>query len=295
MDGRAVVVANPARVHDLRRLRLACGEAFAACGWPPPEFLLTTRDDSGAEVTAAAVRDGTSLVLAAGGDGTVRACAQSLAGTAIPLAIVPNGSANLAARALRIPGDMAGALATALHGEQRTIDVAFADGTAFVAMAGMGLDAAVVGAAPAPLKRRAGWLGYAAAAVPLLARQPSSFTIALDGQPPRAIQAQTIAVGNLGLLPGGFELLPGARMDDGLLDVAVLAPSGLPGWASIGVRVVARSRQDDSQLRRYQAHQVEISAEAELPRQADGELLGAARSLRVAVQPGALTVMVPAS
>jgi diacylglycerol kinase family enzyme len=293
VEQHAIVVANPTRVRDLRRLRLACSEAFVANGWAPPEFLLTTREDSDGGLTAAAVRAGMSLVLAAGGDGTVRACAQALTGTAVPLAILPTGSANLAAMALRIPADLPAALSTALHGEQRTIDLALADGTACVAMAGMGLDAAVVGAAPVSLKRHAGWLGYAAASVPMLAGRPSSFTVSLDGQPPMAFVARTIAVGNLGLLPGGFPLLPDARMDDGLLDVAVLAPAGLPGWASIGVRVIAGSRYDDSQLQRYQAREVEINADAELPRQADGELLGPARTLHVAVRPGALTVMVP--
>jgi diacylglycerol kinase family enzyme len=293
MGCHAVVVVNPVRVHDMARLRQACGEAFAACGLPPPRFLLTTPDESGVGLTAAAVRDGTDLVLAMGGDGTVRACAQSLAGTVVPLAIVPNGCANLAAKALRIPGDLAGALATALHGEQRKIDLAEADGMACVAMAGIGLDAAVVGAAPVPLKRHAGWLGYAAAAVPMLAGPPASFTVALDGRPPLTISARSVAVGNLGLLPGGFALLPDARMDDGLLDVAVLAPAGLTGWVSIGVRVIAGRRDDDSQFQRYQAREVEISADADLPRQVDGELIGAGRSLHVVAQPGALTVMVP--
>jgi diacylglycerol kinase family enzyme len=162
-------------------------------------------------------------------------------------------------------------------------------------MTGIGLDAAVVKGAAGPLNRHAGWLGYAAAAVPRLARRPAVFTVVLDGQSPFTVTAQTVAVGNLGLLPGGFVLLPDARMDDGKLDVAILAPAGLPGWASIGIRVVAASRHDDRQLRRYQARRVDVRADAELPRQADGELMGTGRSLSVVAQPGALRVMVPRS
>ncbi len=291
----AAVIVNPARVRGLPRLRLACAEAFAASGWSAPEVMLTTPDDPGAGICAEALRAGADLVLAVGGDGTVRECAQSLAGSAVPLGIVPNGAANLVARALRIPGDLNGALTTALRGERRSIDLAVADGTACVAMTGMGLDAAVVKAATGRLKRHAGWLGYAAAALPRLARRPVVFTVALDGQSPFTVAAQTVAVGNLGLLPGGFSLLPDARMDDGKLDVAILAPAGLPGWVSIGVRVVGASRHDDSQLRRYQARQVEVSADTELPRQVDGELLGASRTLSVVARPGALRVMVPRS
>lgn len=298
-DGRvgrdAVIVVNPNCAGDLPRLRLACAEAFAASGWPTPRFLLTTKDDAGSDMTAAAVRAGAGLVLAVGGDGTVRACAQSLAGSAVPLAIVPNGAANLTARALGIPGDMARCVAVALHGDSRSIDLAEADGIACIAMAGIGLDAAVVGATPRLLKRHTGWLGYAAAAVPNLIRPPVRFTVTMDELPTRVLRAQTVAVGNLGLLPGGFALLPDARMDDGVLDVAVLAPAGLPGWASIGLRVVARSRHDDGQLQRYQAKKIEIRSEAELPRQVDGELIAPGRSLRVAVRPGALRVMVPSA
>lgn len=293
MGRDAVIVVNPARVGDLRRLRLACAKSFAASGWPPPEFLLTTPDDAGAGLTAGAVLAGAALVLAVGGDGTVRACAQSLAGTAVPLAIVPGGAANLTAKALRIPADVAGAIAVGLQGAVRSIDLAEADGMTCIAMTGIGLDAAVVGAAPAVLKRHAGWLSYAAAAVPKLRTGPARFTVTMDGLAPRVIRAQTVAVGNLGLLPGGFTLLPDARMDDGLLDVAVLAPAGLPGWVGIGLRVVASSRRDDRQLQRYQVREVAISADAELPRQVDGELIAPGNSLHVVVRPGALRVMVP--
>jgi diacylglycerol kinase family enzyme len=286
-------VVNPACAGDVRQLRLACDEAFAADGREPPEFLLTTPEDHGSGLTAAAVRAGASLVLAVGGDGTVRACAHSLADTGVPLSIVPNGSANLTAKALGIPGGLASALSVGLRGDTRSVDLADADGMTCVAMAGIGLDAAVVGAAPALLKRHAGWLGYAAAAVPKLIGAPAAFRVAVDGLAARDIRAQTVAVGNLGLLPGGFTLLPDARMDDGVLDVAVLAPAGLPGWASIGFRVIAGSRRDDGQLQRCQAREVEISADAELPRQVDGELISPGRSLRVAVRPGALSVRVP--
>jgi diacylglycerol kinase family enzyme len=289
----AAIVLNPVRVRDVPQLRLACVRACTASGWAPPEFLVTTPEDAGSAVTAAAVRAGASLVLAVGGDGTVRACAQSLAGTGVPLSIVPNGCANLTAKALGIPGDLESAIAVGLHGDPHSIDLADADGMTCVAMAGIGLDAAVVGAAPALLKRHAGWLGYAAAAVPKLIGPPARFTVAMDGQPARLLVAHTVAVGNLGLLPGGFELLPDARMDDGMLDVAILAPAGLAGWASIGVRVALRSRRDDGQLQRCQAREIEISSDADLPRQVDGELSAPGRSLRVVVRPGALRVMVP--
>ena len=108
-------------------------------------------------------RPAPGLVVAAGGDGTVRACAQALAGTQVPLGIVPLGTANLAARALGIPPRLGGSLAAAFGGHERRIDLAVAGaavgdagaragggaaGLTFAAMAGIGLDAEVVAATP---------------------------------------------------------------------------------------------------------------------------------------------------
>jgi len=162
-------------------------------------------------------------------------------------------------------------------------------------MAGIGLDAAVVGATAARLKGAAGWLGYGATGVRRLAGARTHFEIRLDGGDPLGRQARCVVVGNVGLLPGGFVLLPEARPDDGLLDVGILAPAGLFGWPRVSWRVLTRSRRDDAVLERYQARRVEIAAEAKLPRQADGELIGAAASLTVALAPGGLLVRVPAA
>jgi len=77
--------------------------------------------------------------------------------------------------------------------------------------------------------------------------------------------------------------------------VGILAPAGLFGWPRVGWRVLTRSSHDDDVLQRYQARRVEIAAEATLPRQADGELIGASTSLTVALAPGGLLVRVPAA
>ena len=98
-----------------------------------------------------------------GGDGTVRACAQALAGSRGPLAIVPRGTANLTARALGVPAGLDAALGVGFGQHERRIDLAAADGITYVAMAGIGVDAAVVGAHARRAEGGAGWLAYAAA------------------------------------------------------------------------------------------------------------------------------------
>ncbi|HEY7360960.1 MAG TPA: diacylglycerol kinase family protein, partial [Streptosporangiaceae bacterium] len=273
-----------------------------------PSFLETTLDDRGVGLARAAVADGARMVVAAGGDGTVRACAQALAGTQVPLAIVPLGTANLAARALGIPAGAGRSFAAAFGGQERRIDLAVAEAPAadaavtatggagrltFAAMAGIGLDAEVVAATPRLLKRRVGWLAYAAAGVAHLPGRGERFTVRLDDGEPLARRARCVVVGNAGLLPGGFTLLPQARLDDGLLDVGILAPAGPAGWLRVAHRVLTGSDRDGRALERHQARRVEISAETELPREVDGEVITPGRSLTVTLLRSALTVRVP--
>jgi diacylglycerol kinase family enzyme len=289
------VVVNSARVRDPARLHQACAAAAETAGWQPPLMLATTPDDSGAGQARAAIEAGAALVIVAGGDGTVRACAEALTGGTVPLAILPAGSANLTARALGIPGPLGSALAVAFGGRNRAIDLGSADGAVFAAMAGIGLDAAVVGAAHRLAKRLAGWPAYAVAAAGQLLRRPATFTIRVDDGEPQTRRAHCVTVGNSGALPGGFAVMPDARLDDGRLDVVVLAPAGLPGWAGVGYRIAVGSRRDDGQLERFQATTVEIKAEGpKLPRQLDGEVIEMSSELSVRVLPGALLVRAPA-
>ena len=292
-----VFVVNRGLVRDPREFGRRCLAAAREQGW---EAVLaeTGPGEAGLGLARQAVADGAALVFAAGGDGTVRACAQALAGTGVPLAIVPLGTANLTARSLGIPDRAGAALRVGFCGRDRRIDLARvnegeADQGCFAAMAGIGLDAAVVAAARAPGKRRLGWVAYLVSGLAHLSVPPRKFTVRLDGGEPMTRRARCVVVGNAGLLPGGFLLLPEARCDDGWLDVGILAPAGVLGWPYVAALVLARSRRQDEQLERFRARHVEISAEADLPRQVDGEVIAPGRALTVSVWPGALTVREP--
>ena len=287
----AAFVLNPGRVRGAARVVAGCTAAATAAGWDSL-VLETSAGDPGTLLARRAVAAGAGLVFAVGGDGTVRACAEALAGTEIPLAIVPRGTANLAARALGIPHRLGAALAAGFGGHERRIDLATADGLTFAAMAGLGVDAAVVAAAPAWLKSRAGWLAYAVAGAGLAHGPRASFEISLDGTP-LACAARSVVAGNAGLLPGGFVLLPAARLDDGQLDVGILAPASLLDWGRVAHRVLTGSRREGRQLLSYRARHVEIRADRQLPRQVDGEVIEPGRALTVTVLPAALLVRVP--
>jgi diacylglycerol kinase family enzyme len=310
---RVAFVINRALLRDPRRFAQRCRAAAEDRGWEPwfaPDPVADPVAGSPA-LTRLAVAAGADLVVAAGGDGTVRACAEVLAGTGIPLAIVPLGTANLVARALGVPGQAGRALEVAFGGRDQPVDlgrVAAADeGMVFAAMAGIGLDAAVVGAAWPWVKRRVGWVAYGMAAVPRLGWPASDFTIQVDGAAPVRRRARCVVVANAGLLPGGFTLLPAARLDDGLLDVGILAPAGGWDWLRLGGKVLGGKVLDgrlpggrvlgewvlgapSRGLAGERGRLVEVSTDRVLPRQADGEVLVPGQTLGASVAPGALVL-----
>ncbi len=291
-------VINRGLVRDRRTLMRRCQAAAEAAGLKAT-FAETGTAQEGLRAVREAVAAGARLVFAAGGDGTVRTCAQALDGTGVPLAIVPLGTANLVARALGVPGRVGPALHAGFRGRDRLIDLAQVEdldaggGTVFVAMAGIGLDAAVVGAAPRGGKRLFGWVAYLAAGVKHLGWTEREFAVRLDHQSVVCRRARCVVVGNVGLLPGGFRLLPEAGVDDGWLDVGILAPSGRLGWVGVAGRVLMRHRGEHRSLERFRARHVEISAAEELPRQIDGEVVLPGRTLTVSIRAGALRVRQP--
>jgi hypothetical protein len=100
---RTAVVLNPTKVAHPEAVLAELTRSLVAHGWPAPAWAETTRDDPGGGQTAASVRARADVVFAAGGDGTVRACAEQLAGTATALAVLPLGTGYLLARNLGVP------------------------------------------------------------------------------------------------------------------------------------------------------------------------------------------------
>ena len=241
-----------------------------------------------------AVAEGTDLVVAIGGDGTVGACAEGVCDTGATLGVIPRGAANLFARALEIPFGFEAALAVAFLGSDRRVDVALANGQAVVTMAGIGLDAAVVAATSAASKHALGWLGYGVATLPRLYDHPHRFQVRLDGATAMTVDAQSVVVANAGRLPTGLVPSPRSRPDDSLLDVTVLAPRGPFAWAALFWHMSQGGRRGGAdRLASRQAGTVAISAEVELPRQLDGESITASSELVVRIAERALSVRVP--
>src|SRR5579862_3672258 len=173
---RAAVVVNPTKLDDDGAFRKSVRRAMEDHGWDEPLWLETTPEDPGQSQAKSAVSDGVDLVLACGGDGTVTACAEGVTGSRVPLAIIPMGTGNLLARNVGLPMGLDEALAVALEGAQQPIDAGRVNGTLFVVMAGLGLDARMLSDTSDQLKKRLGWFAYAISAVRHLGDRPLRVT-----------------------------------------------------------------------------------------------------------------------
>jgi diacylglycerol kinase (ATP) len=257
-------------------------------------WLETTPEDPGQGLTRRALEEGVDLVMAQGGDGTVMACVTGLAGTDVPLAVLPGGTGNLLATNFDIPSDLDDAVEIALDGDRIRLDVAAMDDDRFVVMGGMGFDAAMLRDADPKLKRHLGAVAYVLSGFQNLRRRASRYELRLDDRPPIARVGQGVLIGNLGRLQGGLPVLPDARPDDGLLDVAVLKTRRILDWLRLAGLLLLRRRRKDPQLESFQARRIEIHCDRPQPVERDGDPADPRDHLVVEVIPDALTLCVPA-
>lgn len=282
------VVCNPVTVDDPEDLRteLKRRHATSELLW-----LETTEDDPGAGQTRHALDAGAEMVVVCGGDGTVTACAAVLAGTGVPMALVPTGTGNLLVRNLGLPLDMPAALDRAFSADRRTIDLLETDGRRFTVMAGLGFDAALIRDTGEQAKKRHGWAAYVAGGLRALRNTPRAYyELRVDSSPPRRIRALGVLVGNVGELQGGMALLPDADPSDGRVDVIVLSPRGWLDVLLLAWRIVRRRPNDGPQALIAQGRRVEIRADRAVPLEFDGDYAGEQQTLTVTVLPNAVTI-----
>ena len=296
------VVWNPSKVAeaDLR-------EAVTATLGDDVAWWETSVEDAGRGMAQQALDEGCTTVIAVGGDGTVRAVAEAVAGSDAAMGIVPQGTGNLLARNLDVPlNDIPAALERIRQGDEHPLDLGWVsvngEEHAFTVMVGFGIDAQMLVETDADLKDRAGWLAYVEAMGRALAgTEMTEITLTLDDGDPQEVRGHTMLIGNCGMIQGGIRLLPDAEVDDGLLDLLLISSEGALEWLDTvrsvvwdnGIRrMMTRDPEavSTASARHRTAERFAVEIATPLIFEIDGEEVGEVSSFSVRVQPGALRV-----
>ena len=238
-------------------------------------------------------KKGAGLVFVWGGDGMVQRCMDELAGSDIPIAIVPAGTANLLATNLGIPADIAKAVQIGLHGGRRVLDVGNVNGERFAVMAGVGFDALMIRDAGKGLKDKVGEIAYVWTGAKHLRETPMVAKIRVDGAKWFKGKASCVLVGNVGRVIGDMPVFPGATPDDGRLDVGLVTAKGVVEWARTAARVMTSSPEASPFVESITAHTVDIRLEDKMAYELDGGERPPAKRLKIEVEPGVITICVP--
>lgn len=317
---RAAVIFNPTK-SGIDVLRAAVARAEELQGLAPSLWIETTVDDPGRGMALEALAAGVDIVIAAGGDGTVRSVSAGLRGRGVPLGLVPLGTGNLFARNLDIPvNDPFDAVVLALTGMDRAVDVIVADimrpdGSrethVSLVLSGIGLDATMISKTNPALKKRLGWLAYVDAGIRVIpASKPFRLLHRMDGGRIHRSRVASVLIANLGYLPGNLDLVPGAELDDGHLDVVRLQPRNVLGWlliwrtvawenrvlskSAIGrqyIDLTGGSRRKEIVYSRGRTVELRIDGDPQ-EFEIDGEAFGMVTAARFSVDPAALIIRV---
>lgn len=293
---RAAVVINPSKSVG-PELRASLIRLCDTQGWAEPLWLETTVEDPGVGQARQALEAGVDVVIAAGGDGTVRCVAEVLAGTDTPLGLVPLGTGNLLARNMGIDiSDPVSAAYDVLNGTERAVDVIRCrlnrseEENVFLVMAGVGYDAAIMADTVDVLKDRMGWLAYVEAGIRKLPGKPVRATVKVDDRHLVRRRIRSVMIGNCGRIMGGIEIFPEAKIDDGVMDLLVLAPRGRFGWLGVIAGIFGRKKNKRESAEYFKGKTAEVTLEVEEEFQLDGDHVGTGKHLAIRLDPGALKV-----
>ena len=280
-----------------RVLRLLAG-AFAVRG-AGFDVTHTAAAGDAQRMAREAAAQGYRAVVAVGGDGTVGEVITGLAGTDVPVGIVPKGTANQVASNLGIPRDVEGAVEVAVNGVPAPIDLGrLEDGRYFALAAGAGWDAAVMAGATRELKDRLGFGAYIYAGMRVGVMPPlHRYRIVADGREVR-VRAAMVLLANMGqfvtktIPPVQVTVAPEVSYQDGRLDVCIFAPRSLVDVANLMWRVLRGRFAGDERLIYFQARDIAVYADPPAVTEIDGEAIGHTPLHARAVR-GGVTVLIP--
>jgi diacylglycerol kinase (ATP) len=240
-----------------------------------------------------AVQAGAELIIAWGGDGLVQRCLDTVAGSDIPVGIIPAGTANLLAHNLGIPENLGEALRISLAGRRRSLDLGKINGEHFAVMAGVGFDAELMQDVDGKMKKRLGRLAYFWTGLRHVHRTGSPVKITIDGRPWFDGRASCVLLGNVGRITGGVPAFDDARPDDGWLDVGVTTADNPLQWARTLGRIVVGRSDDSPFVRTTRARKLAVKLAVPRTYELDGGTREMTDRFSARVVPHAVTVCAP--
>lgn len=295
--GQTLLIVNPAAKHGSTERLIPVIEQLLYN--TPHEMVLTESMGHAVELAAGATAYDT--VVAVGGDGTAHEVLNGLmahpAGTRPALGLLPTGSGNDTRRTLGISDDLSQAVFELTAGQRRRFDVGVCNGQYFNNSFAAGLDAKVTAKAveyKVTTQRSGMWL-YLSALLHVLFNDLASFDLRIrfDGaQQPEAHDTLIVAVTIGRTYGGGFAITPDAISDDGLFDVCMIDPLGLPEALARLPFVVAGKHTKMKPVHMSRHSALIIECEVPVPAQIDGEVLLESR-YDIALLPQAIECIVP--
>lgn len=291
---RARFIFNPRSGHNARNpWLLARAREFIAEHRLDAVVVPTERPLHATELARRALDEGCTLIVAIGGDGTMNEVASALVGTPAALGLIPCGSGNGLGRHLGIPGPGKGAFRALLDGHTRVIDTGLADGHPFFNAMGLGFDAEISARFNALASR--GLPAYARTTLRALASyRPDEYTVTADSAAPIRTPAWIAAVANSDQYGNDCYIAPGARVDDGLLDLTVIRRLTLLNALPLAVRLFAGRIGGSSAVTRLRAARFVLERAAPGLLHTDGEVRPCGARIEVRVVPASLRIAVPA-
>jgi len=303
---RAALIVNPNLKSATPAIR-AVRAASRLKDWAEPLVLQTTPDHAGQEQTWDALDAGVDRVIVAGGDGTVRLVAGALAesGELIAMGIVPTGAANIVARNLGLyPSPLETAAMTALTGRRRPLSVSWVafrrktqsgDITPMLAVAGIGRDGEAIAATQPWMKRRAGWLAYAATGGRQALRPAIPMKVTIDDGTTETVRAWSVLAANLPHLPMGVVAFPEASPGNDTMQVLEVRLKNPGDWLPVAVKGLTHHDASVPALKYSSAQRLMVEPGRPMPVQIDGDLVPDVAVMSVTLQPAAIFVMTPSS
>jgi diacylglycerol kinase (ATP) len=242
---------------------------------------------------AEAACDEADLIIAIGGDGTVAHVAAGILGKDVDLAILPNGSTNVIARGLGIPGDpFRAARALQRDMEPRWMDVGISGDRVIIHMAGSGLDSLMFRDTKPGLKRFVAWLAYIPPALKHLRSRPWKFRLTLDGEEMETVARMVLVANGSFVINPRFKVGRNIKTDDGYLDVLVFRPPNLAASLSLAAWIALGRPHRSRHVYQTKVRSLHVDSDPPAPVEFDGDYIGVT-PFEVHVRPRALHIMTP--